>query len=174
MTEQHNGNGLHSTLYVLDVFIEMQVDALKEYRKLSYKVNNPNAKAVLDWLFDEEELRLRRASVRRQRILEKNPQLNEDGSYEARKETGVSKIGSPNRMFKQGPLDILRYAIMNEVRAQQFFRRKAATVDPTQRMMFLAAASDQEYQIRLYDAQREQLMQKQVYQITSNLTRVAV
>ena len=176
MEKGYTNNGLLSTLQVLDVYIEMQTDALKTYRKLTYQVSQQGAKSILNWLFDAEEMGLRRAAVRKQRILEQNPELNEDDVYTPRKVTGVSKMGWDSAHLPDaGPLDILRYAIKNEVRAKQFFRRKAGTVqDPAQRMMYLAAVSDQDYQVRCYDAKREELMQKQVNNFAVRFVKMAV
>ena len=85
-------------------------------------------------------------------------------------------MGSDNaHLMNCSPLDILRYAIKNEVRAKQFFRRKATTTfDPTQKMMYLAAVSDQEHYVRQYDAQRAELMQRQANLCASGFARAAV
>jgi len=165
---------LISTLHVLDGFIEVQIDALRIYRQLYYHADEPGINNILSWLYDEEEMRLRRASVRRRRILERNPELVENGLYKPRQETGVSKMGYAEGLLNGGVLEILRYAINNEVRAMQFFRRKAHLArEPLYRMMFAAAAADQETQVKYYAEKRELIMQKHIEGATLLASRVA-
>jgi rubrerythrin len=176
MKSEKPTNGLASTLVVLDICIELGANAVAVYNEIAEEANQDSSKALLDWLLDIEETRLNRFLVRKQRILDQNPELLENGIYYQRKATGISKMGwSDSWPVLRGPLDVIRYAISCEVRAKQFFRRKATMAnDPTQRMMFKAAISDQEYQIRYYDAQREVLIQEQIDYTARSLAKLAV
>jgi rubrerythrin len=162
-------------LKTLDVFIEMETNAAETYKKLAHEANHEGPRALFAWLYNVEGTRLRRLAERRRGILHQHPELIERGAYQPRANTGLSKMGWGRTWFTKGnPLDILRYAIENEVRAMQFFRRKADTAnDPMLKMIYNAAIAEQEDQIEYLGGQREALMQQMITQDAKRLTEMS-
>ncbi len=155
--------GIASILEVLDMMIEMLDNSARAYQKLALETRPNGAKAILNWFYYIETIRLRRFVDRRRTLMKRHPELYGNG-YQPRGGTGLSKIGEVNGLLRNAePLKILRFAIENEARAMQFFRRKAAyTTDPAKRLMYSAAIKEQENQITLLSTKRQELMQRQV------------
>ncbi len=153
-------NGLISMLKVLDTCLEMQVNAVNGYSKIAEKVGAKSSKAVLNWLYNNESTRMRQLAAQRRTILQRYPELINDGGYKPRENSGLSKMGV---LKKAEPLDIMRYAIENELRAMRFFERKAAASgSETEQRMFRTAAFEQKDRLEYFGAHRQALMQQQI------------
>jgi rubrerythrin len=163
MNQASSLQGIASILEVLDTMIEMLDDSARSYQKMALETRPNGAKAILNWFYYIETIRLRRFVDRRRTLLKRHPELSGNG-YRPRSGTGISKIGEVDGLLKTAdPLRILRFAIDNELRAMQFFRRKAAhTTDPAKRQMYSAAIKEQEYQIARLSTKRQELMQRQI------------
>ena len=163
MKQVNPAKGLTNILNVLDMLMEMLDNSARAYQKMALDAKPNGTKALLNWFYYIETIRLRRLTSRRQTLLKRHPELKGNG-YRARAESGLSKIGQVNGLLlRAAPLDIMRYAIDNEVRAMQFFRRKAVhTKDPVQRMMYSAAIKEQESHIAMLSAKRQDMMQRQI------------
>jgi rubrerythrin len=157
-------NNLVNVLSVLDICIEIEKDSASIYQNMANDAQQKGPKSVLNWLGKVESSRLRRLAERRCLVLKQHPELAETGAYESRKETGLTKMGSGSAwLAKSGCLEILRYAIENEARAKQFFRRKALlSTNESLRFMYDNAVNEQEDQIEYLAALREVLLHQQV------------
>lgn len=160
MITKGNENGLISILKVLDTCIEMETNAVDTYRELAVAVDGESPRALLTWLQNTERSRLEQLIMRRRTILKRHPDLFDSGCYRMRENNGLSKLG---KLTRTGMLDIMRFAINNELRALIFFERKAkAAHDEVERATYLTAVSEQKDQIEHLGANRQMLMQQEI------------
>ena len=159
-----SNQGLANILEVLDTMIEILDNSSRAYQKMALEALPNGARAMLNWFYYIETIRLRRLCDRRRSLLNRHPELSNVKIYSPRGNTGLSKMGNTNGLLRKAePLDILRFAIENEARAMAFFSRKAkSAVDATQRLMLSAAIKEQETHINSLARKRQELMQRQI------------
>lgn len=164
MKQTNTTQGLVNILEVLDMLIEILDNSSRAYQRMALEAQPNGARAMLNWFYYIETIRLRRLCDRRRSLLRRHPELEKSKIYTPRAASGLNKMGSGNGLMRKAePLDVLRFAIENEARGMAFFRRKAASaVDATQRLMLSAAIKEQENQITLLTAKRQELMQRQI------------
>lgn len=161
-----NGYSRHdviSILRFLDTYIEIESNSTKTYKELAHAAEQDGPMGLLGWLYNLESSRLRKLLECRRRILIEYPELVELNLYEPRAGSGLTKMGAVSeRLQIGGCLEIFRYAVANELRAKQFFHRKASLCNyPMQRMLFSAAAIEQQDHADYLGGQREALLQHQ-------------
>ena len=162
-----NGYSQHdviSILRFLDTYIEIESNSTKTYKELAHRAEQDGQRALLGWLYNIESSRLRKLLERRRKILIEYPELVESKLYEPRETPGLTKMGAVSeRLQIGGCLEIFRYAVENELRAKQFFHRKASLSNhPMQRMLYSAAAIEQQDHADYLGNQRKALMQSQI------------
>ena len=162
-----NGYSQHdviSILRFLDTFIEIETNSTGVYRELAHSAKQDGPRALFGWLYNLESSRLRKLLERRRKVLIEYPEVVESKFYMPREGTGLTKMGpASERLQIGGCLEIFRYALENELRAKQFFHRKASLSNqPMQRMLYSAAAIEHQDHADYLGGQREALLQQQV------------
>ena len=81
-----------SMLKALDIFIEIQANAVHLYKTFAHETDSEGERALFAWLYNLEDTRLRRLNLRKRGILKEHADLISTGDYQPRKETGLSKM----------------------------------------------------------------------------------
>ena len=119
-------NEVIAALRFIDICIEIESNAVEEYRKMAFDAETECTRALMAWFYNNERTRLRRLGEERRDLLRRFPGLSEDGGYVPRKNGGLTKVGPGwERVLRKGSLAIMSWAIENEARAKKYFERKA-------------------------------------------------
>jgi rubrerythrin len=151
-------------LQALDMMIEILTDSSMAYQRMALEAPRSRAKALLYWFYNVETTRLNRLTSRRHSLLRRHPGAAEARAASVREPGVLTKMGEYNGMLHKGDLlEIMRYAIDNEIRAMQFYRKKAAlAADSAHRIMYSAVVKEQEDHIAFLSEKRQELLQDEI------------